>query len=147
MAPKAGPKTIPPAPRGFFRGPLPLPGRKPVTLSRYREAAVRKCTVKHRDQARDKWVLARNRRAQLSAGYIPPTVQPTYPMIEAPYVQAPLQITAPPVEYVEYGYGAPQIAYPPQEMAPIYAPQYAPAFNGYAPGYPAAYPQPFIPPY
>eukprot|EP01006_Ploeotia_vitrea_P067652 TRINITY_DN97999_c0_g1_i1.p1 TRINITY_DN97999_c0_g1~~TRINITY_DN97999_c0_g1_i1.p1 ORF type:complete len:158 (+),score=34.11 TRINITY_DN97999_c0_g1_i1:47-520(+) len=54
-------------PRGYYRGALPLPGRKPVTLKAYRKAAERNSKVKYRDQARDKYILARNRRAQMAA--------------------------------------------------------------------------------
>eukprot|EP01006_Ploeotia_vitrea_P048357 TRINITY_DN67225_c12_g8_i1.p1 TRINITY_DN67225_c12_g8~~TRINITY_DN67225_c12_g8_i1.p1 ORF type:complete len:162 (-),score=14.17 TRINITY_DN67225_c12_g8_i1:439-924(-) len=66
-------------PRGYYRGPLPLPGRKPVTLKAYRKAAERNTKVKHRDQARDKYILARNRRAQMAAQ----TMMPQEPVPEA----------------------------------------------------------------
>eukprot|EP01001_Neometanema_parovale_P011636 NODE_7893_length_735_cov_193.392157_g7642_i0.p1 GENE.NODE_7893_length_735_cov_193.392157_g7642_i0~~NODE_7893_length_735_cov_193.392157_g7642_i0.p1 ORF type:complete len:151 (-),score=38.28 NODE_7893_length_735_cov_193.392157_g7642_i0:282-683(-) len=113
------PQAPPPAPRGFYRGPLPLPGRAPVPLNKYRQASVEACQVKHRDQARDKYVLARNRRAQMMAGYVP--VQPEYYPVEAP--PQPLMIAAPPVQY------APSVQYAPQQY--VAAPQQYPYGFGY----------------
>lgn len=94
------------APRGYWRGPLPLPGRQPVPLADYRKAALENSVVKHRDQARDKYVLARNRRAQLAAqeqlALIAETQQQTLllppPPVYSPYV-APTQYVAPPAPY------------------------------------------------
>lgn len=145
-------KAVGPAPRGYYRGPLPLPGRDPVSLGSYRKAAVRATQTKHRDQARDKYVLARNRRAQLiAAGQLPqapaPEALPPPPMVG--FGPEPLAITGPPAPVLaEPGFGTVYGGAPFYGGAPIYggapvydapAPVYdAPIYGGY--GAPAAFP-------
>eukprot|EP00992_Anisonema_acinus_P015756 TRINITY_DN9877_c0_g1_i1.p1 TRINITY_DN9877_c0_g1~~TRINITY_DN9877_c0_g1_i1.p1 ORF type:complete len:176 (+),score=22.31 TRINITY_DN9877_c0_g1_i1:51-578(+) len=173
MSDKKGKKkpTEPPAPkavaRGYWRGPLAVPGRKPVSLEAYRQAATRNCRIKHRDQARDQWILRRNRHNQLAAGYtpfdnvalpqeylpapvvIPQVEQPAVPQIT--YHQPVQQVVQPaysatPVFTQAPAVVEPQAVYPPvlsQTTTPVYAP--ATALPAAAPVSYGAYPATAIP--
>jgi hypothetical protein len=138
-----------------------------VSLNAYRGAALRATKIKHRDQARDKYVLARNRRAQVLAGTVVPQVPypealpapPAYPAIEYPgyspvYEQAPIVAPADygyaaPVDYgysapivapVDYGYAAPvDYGYAAPVDYGFAAPVYDGGFSAMAPSYSAGY--------
>eukprot|EP00994_Dinema_validum_P000505 NODE_1097_length_1102_cov_226.223172_g844_i0.p2 GENE.NODE_1097_length_1102_cov_226.223172_g844_i0~~NODE_1097_length_1102_cov_226.223172_g844_i0.p2 ORF type:complete len:222 (+),score=41.06 NODE_1097_length_1102_cov_226.223172_g844_i0:62-727(+) len=115
-------KQIPAVPRGYYRGPQAVAGRKPVPLAEYRKAAIRNCRVKHRDQARDKYVLERNRRNQLAAGYVPGE-NPAVPQYQQPMIEYQ------PQQIVE----VPMLMEAPQQQYYIQEPTYAPQQTSYVP--------------